>query len=98
MARLKKLRTNTRPRFSVLGSKMRLSSQEHPSYSLLKHEDHSLVVKINEGFSSNQVLQSFISNNVAVTSFNEILPSLNDIFIELVEGTPAARQFQVVQS
>ena len=29
-------------------------------------------------------------------SFNELLPSLNDIFIQLVEGTPAARQFQNV--
>ena len=26
--------------------------------------------------------------------FNEVLPSLNEIFIKLVEGTPGARQFQ----
>ena len=29
-----------------------------------------------------------------VNNFNEQLPSLNDIFIKLVEGTTAARQFQ----
>lgn len=69
---------------------------QHPSFSTIKAEDHSLVVKINEGHSSNEVLQSFLNNGTAITSFNEILPSLNDIFIELVEGTPTARQFQTV--
>ena len=65
------------------------------AFDVVKQEqDHSLVVKIHEGYSPNNVLQHFIQQNVAITSFNEILPSLNDIFIQLVEGTPAARQFQ----
>lgn len=67
---------------------------QHESFSTVKTEDHSVVVKINEGHSSNEVLQSFLGAGTTITSFNEILPSLNDIFIELVEGTPAARQFQ----
>lgn len=71
-------------------------SHQHPSFTLVKREEHSLVVKIGDGFSSNEVLQSFINNGTAITGFNEILPSLNDIFIELVEGTPAARQFQTI--
>jgi ABC-2 type transport system ATP-binding protein len=66
------------------------------SFSLVKSEEHSLVVKITEGHSSNEVIQSFINSGAAITGFNEILPSLNDIFIELVEGTPTARQFQTV--
>ncbi|MBS1610489.1 MAG: DUF4162 domain-containing protein, partial [Bacteroidetes bacterium] len=33
---------------------------------------------------------------LSIDSFNEILPSLNDIFIKLVEGTPNTRQFQPV--
>jgi ABC-2 type transport system ATP-binding protein len=52
------------------------------------------IVKIMEGKTSNDVLHYLLSNGVAVQSFNEILPSLNDIFIKQVEGTPAARQFQ----
>ena len=59
-------------------------------------DDHSLVVKITEGHRPNDVLQHFIAQNVSITSFQEILPSLNDIFIQLVEGTPAARQFQTL--
>jgi ABC-2 type transport system ATP-binding protein len=68
----------------------------HPSFSIVKTEAHSLIVKILEGHTSTEVLQSFINNGASITSFNEILPSLNDIFIELVEGTPTARQFQTL--
>lgn len=60
------------------------------------HPDHSLVVKINEGYHSGDVLQYLLQSSASITSFNEILPTLNDIFIHLVEGTPAARQFQTV--
>ena len=66
------------------------------SYSVVKREGDSLVVKIADGFSSNQVLSALLQQGSTINSFNEILPSLNDIFIELVEGTPAARQFQNV--
>jgi ABC-2 type transport system ATP-binding protein len=57
-------------------------------------DDHSLIVKITAGHRPNDVLQHFIAQDISITSFHEILPSLNDIFIQLVEGTPAARQFQ----
>jgi ABC-2 type transport system ATP-binding protein len=67
---------------------------EHPSYSVVRTEDRSLVVKIGDGFHSNDVLAAVLQQGGTITSFNEILPSLNDIFIELVEGTPATRQFQ----
>ncbi len=73
-----------------------MAINDHPSYTTVKSEANSLEVKINEGHTSNEVLQSFLSSGAAITSFNEILPSLNDIFIELVEGTPTARQFQTV--
>ncbi|HCL84279.1 MAG TPA: ABC transporter ATP-binding protein, partial [Chitinophagaceae bacterium] len=33
-----------------------------------------------------------------ITAFTELLPSLNEIFIKLVEGTSLSRQFQPVQS
>jgi ABC-2 type transport system ATP-binding protein len=69
----------------------------NPSFEVVKAtDDHSFVVKIAEGHRPNDVLQHFISANASITSFQEILPSLNEIFIQLVEGTPAARQFQQV--
>jgi ABC-2 type transport system ATP-binding protein len=58
------------------------------------HKDGQVVVKIADGYRPNDVLHYFIQKGEGITSFTEILPSLNDIFIRLVEGTPLARQFQ----
>lgn len=55
-----------------------------------------MVVKIAKGYRTNDVLRYFIDRGIAITSFTEILPSLNDIFIQLVKGTPSARQFQSI--
>jgi ABC-2 type transport system ATP-binding protein len=66
----------------------------HPSFEVVQSKAHSLVLSIQPGYSSNDVLHYFMNQNQLIVSFNEILPSLNDIFIKLVEGTPQARQFQ----
>ncbi len=62
-------------------------------FSVVKAQDHQVVIKKNEGVSNNDILQYFINKDLSIQSFNEILPSLNEIFIQLVEGTPTARQF-----
>jgi ABC-2 type transport system ATP-binding protein len=61
-----------------------------------QNDDYSHVVKINAGHSPNDVLRYYLQANGEINSFQEILPTLNDIFIQLVEGTPAARQFQKI--
>ena len=66
---------------------------DHESFEVAQQQDHSLIVKIRDGFSPNDVLHHFIHQQAPILAFNEILPSLNEIFIQLVEGTPAARQF-----
>ena len=76
------------------------SSREEESpaaFEIVEYGTSSWVVKIKEGYSSNDVLEYFIRKGRLVLSFTEILPSLNDIFIRLVEGTPQARQFQSIQ-
>lgn len=55
------------------------------------------VIKISDGKSTNDVLQYLLQQGVVIHSFNEILPSLNDIFIKVVEGTAHARQFQEIK-
>jgi ABC-2 type transport system ATP-binding protein len=59
-------------------------------------DDTTMIVKINPGFSANDVLQHLLGTGAGISSFNERLPSLNDIFIDIVEGTPATRQFQTI--
>lgn len=58
----------------------------------------SFVLKIREGYKPHDVLQHLIGRSHEVIFFNEMLPSLNDIFIKLVEGTPLARQFQYLET
>lgn len=69
-----------------------------PSFQTIGEKHHSLVVKINPGFGPNDVLRHFLDQGVTVNAFNEMLPSLNDIFIKLVEGTSVSRQFQSVNA
>lgn len=72
--------------------------QTAPSFETIGQQEGSLVVKINHGFGPNDVLKHFLQQNVTINAFNEILPSLNDIFIKLVEGTSVSRQFQSVNA
>jgi len=58
------------------------------------NKPQQLIIKFNEGYKTNDVLQNLIGQNISINGFQEILPSLNDIFIKLVEGTPLARQFE----
>ena len=67
------------------------------AFEVAEKKADQLIVKINEGYRSNDVLQHFIQHGSLIESFNEILPSLNEIFIREVEGTRAtARSFQTV--
>lgn len=66
----------------------------HPSFEIVNRDKQELIVKIHEGYTGNDVLQHFMNQNKQIIAFHEILPSLNDIFIHLVEGTPTARQFE----
>jgi ABC-2 type transport system ATP-binding protein len=71
------------------------SANYNNTFEVIKQNaDHSLMVKINEGYKPNDVLNHFLQQQSSIIAFNEMLPSINDIFIQLVEGTPAARQFQ----
>lgn len=65
-------------------------------FEVVKHEPHQLLLKLNHDSTPNDVLKYLINQGVAVQSFNEVLPSLNEIFIRLVDGTTAARQFQPI--
>ena len=65
-------------------------------FDVQRHNGNELVIKRHNEYSNNDVLQYFINKGLQIDSFNEILPSLNDIFINLVEGTSVSRQFQAV--
>lgn len=67
------------------------------TFEVTSQVGNELTVKIKPGVNSNDVLAYFIQNNIRIEAFEEILPSLNEIFIRLVEGTHAiSRAFQKV--
>lgn len=66
-------------------------------FELKERKEKEVTLKLHSYASNNEVLQYFINKGLSIESFNEQLPSLNDIFIKLVGNTPAARQFQEVK-
>jgi ABC-2 type transport system ATP-binding protein len=67
-------------------------------FDVLVRNENSLTMRIKEGHLPNDVLRYFIDQHSNISSFTELLPSLNEIFIKLVEGTSLSRQFQPVQA
>jgi ABC-2 type transport system ATP-binding protein len=72
------------------------SSLDASSFEIISRNKDKYVLKIHEGYKPNDVLRDLIQQGAGITRFNEVLPSLNEIFIKLVEGTPLSRQFQKV--
>lgn len=70
---------------------------DSPLFSIVDQSQNAYTIKLNEGTQSNDMLQYFIQQSQTIEAFHEMLPSLNDIFIRLVEGTHAtARAFHPV--
>ena len=64
------------------------------AFEIISKQEQKLIVKIREGYRPNDVLLHYLQKDIPITGFYELLPSMNDIFIRLVEGTPLTRQFQ----
>jgi ABC-2 type transport system ATP-binding protein len=67
-------------------------------FEVLSRNDQTLTIRIKNGHTPNDVLRYFIDRQSNISAFTELLPSLNEIFIKLVEGTSLSRQFQPIQS
>jgi ABC-2 type transport system ATP-binding protein len=65
-------------------------------FEVIKHQPNELLLKLQHDSTTNDVLKFFIGQDIPIHSFNEVLPTLNEIFIQLVEGTPEARQFEKI--
>ena len=64
-------------------------------FSVLSDKDeagrHTAVISLEEGVRSNDVLSAIITGNLTVNSFRELIPRMNDIFIELVKGQEVSK-------
>lgn len=82
--------------FTIGLEKLPADISNNALFDVVGKGEHNLVVKIKEGHTPNDILNHFLSQHQSITGFNELLPSLNDIFIKLVEGTPLSRQFEKI--
>ena len=64
-------------------------------FEVVGFQKGKLQVKLANDITNNQLLNFFINQNINIQSFNEVLPSLNDIFIKLVEGASPSRKFEI---
>jgi len=62
-------------------------------FTVVNKQKDKIFIKLNEGVKTNEVLQFLINKDIQVNNFNELLPTLNEIFIKLVQGK-AATSFQ----
>ncbi len=53
-------------------------------FNVVERHDHHVTVQLSEGEDSNQLLRHLLREGIAIQSFNEILPTLNEIFIRQV--------------
>lgn len=60
---------------------------------MVSKNNHDYVFQFAHAEEANELLGHCLKNNFAIHTFQEILPSLNEIFIQEVEGTSASRQF-----
>lgn len=72
-----------------------ISLNDNAVFTVVSSANYKNLVKINEGYKSNDVLAHLLKENINIVGYNEVLPSLNEIFIQLVEDTHSTtRAFQ----
>ena len=57
------------------------------NYTIVNKDDNSVIIQLRAGEEGNDLLRYAVQSGSHIVSFNEILPSLNDIFIKQVERT-----------
>jgi len=59
-------------------------NQKTDTFDVVSDSDDELIIKMKSGHNPNDLLRELLNSGVEITSYNEILPSLNEIFIRQV--------------
>ena len=95
---VKKVKQDFKENLFTIGFDTMTSLSNTDIFEVIAKKGDSYIVKIKEGRKPAEVLRYLLQQNADINSFNEILPSLNDIFIRLVEGTAISRKFQKTEA
>ena len=80
--------------FQIEGEGLEKIDRVAAPFTVMKENQQGITVQLREGLTNNTTLQYLLNQGVSVNAFQEVLPSLNDIFIRLVEDSPATRTFE----
>lgn len=59
---------------------------DRSGFDIIKDNDKELVIQIKAGHNSRELLGALLNHGIDIKGYNEIFPSLNEIFIKQVEG------------
>ena len=62
--------------------------------NIIQSNNNKYTLQFANNDDAKNILSYCLQQNIGIKSYHEILPSLNEIFINLVEGNSAARQFE----
>lgn len=82
--------------YSVSGEGLNKLSMNQAPFTIVSQKENTLVIQIAAQNNSSDVLRFLLDRNIQINAFQELLPSLNDIFIQLVGNTPTARTFEKI--
>lgn len=88
--RVKDIRNRFKKNLFHIGFEGTLPADIHQKAEIVEQGNDDIVVQLPKEGQSNALLQYLLQSQVHLTSFQEILPSLNDIFIEQVGGQAAS--------
>jgi ABC-2 type transport system ATP-binding protein len=56
------------------------------AFEVVEDNESHLLIKVKEGQNSNELLRTLIDRNIIIKSYQEVLPTINEIFIKQVEN------------
>ena len=68
----------------MLPENLQAEDDANEDYTIIENKNNRLLIKVAHDKASNSLLNYLIKNEVYINGFNEILPSLNEIFIKQV--------------
>jgi len=75
---------NKTNRFSIAFDGMMPQDLLADSFSIVEDNEKSLIIQVHEGHNSNELLKGLIERGIEIKSYQENLPTLNEIFINKV--------------
>lgn len=89
---LKQIKNDFKKHIFRVGFEQEVPGFEAESFNLLNQSPDSWLIHINDGHTPKEVVKEMLNRDIGFVSFNEVLPSLNEIFIRQVneiKSTPA---------